>query len=69
MWVFTVAYVFSAPSIEQSVMILGVTKVVVVAMILKNEDVTPLEVDVILMEADILPLRKNPGNVGAPWTR
>ena len=32
--------------------------------ILEDEDVAPLEVDVVLMEADRVPLRKDPGYVG-----
>jgi len=38
--------------------------VVVVAMILEDEDVDLLEVDVTRMEADKVPLRKDPGNAG-----
>jgi len=35
-----------------------------VAAILEDEDVNSLEVDVDLMEVDIVPLRKAPGNIG-----
>jgi len=41
-----------------------VAEVVVVAAILADEDVDPLEVDVVLMGADRVPLRKSPDNVG-----
>ena len=43
---------------------LDVTEVVVVAAILEDEDVDSLEVDVVLMEADRVSLRKDPGYVG-----
>ena len=36
----------------------------IVAVILENEDVNSLKVNVDLMEADIVPLRKAPDNVG-----
>jgi len=37
---------------------------VAAAAILQDDDVNSLEVDVDLMEADIVPLKKAPGNVG-----
>ena len=42
---------------------LGVAKVVVVASILEDENAALMEVDVILMEADRAPLRKDLDNV------
>ena len=62
MRVSTKSEVLSAPSIEQCAMISSLTEVV--ATILENEDVNSLEVDVDLMEADKVPLRKALGNVG-----
>ena len=60
MRVSTGADVSSAPSIEQSAMISGRGRDRVVAAILEDEDLDLLEVDVDLMEADIVPLRKAP---------
>jgi len=62
MRVSTKSEVLSAPSIEQCAMISSLTEVV--ATILENEDVNSLEVDVDLMEADKVPLKKVPDNVG-----
>ena len=54
---------FSTPFIEQSVIVSERAEIMVVAVILKDEDVDPLEVDVVLMKADKVPLRKDPGIV------
>ena len=62
MRVSTRANVSSAPSIEQSAMVLDV--VVVVAAILEDEDMDLLEADMAHMEADRVPLRKAPDNAG-----
>jgi len=43
---------------------LGVAEIVVVVAILEDEDVDPLEVDIILMEVDKVPLNKDIDNVG-----
>jgi len=64
MRVSTRAGVFSAPSIEQSVMIFGRGHGRVMAVILEDEYVDLLEVDMARMEADRVPLRKDPDNAG-----
>ena len=62
MRVSTGADVCSASSIEQSAIVSGRGRGVVVAAILEDEDVDLLEVGVARMETDRVPLRKDPGN-------
>jgi len=64
MRVSTGADVFSAPSIEQSVMVSGHGRGHGRAAILEDEDEDLLEVDVARMEADRMPLTKALGNAG-----
>jgi len=64
MRVSTGADVSSAPSIEQSAMISGRGRDRVVAAILEDEDLDLLEVDVARIEANKVPLRKDPSNAG-----
>jgi len=61
MRVSTGADIPSTPSIEQSAIVSGHGRGR--GRDLKDEDVDPLEVDVVLMEADKVPLRKAPDNV------